>query len=157
MAPLFPHLGRDPVPSSLMKNRAPNVFRWTERMNLGNIDEGEFPDCRDDYLADDAIPVTLEPLPAHIFQDWGPELLAAAAHFNRWVADHPELPPGHIASLNQDRLVHPSLGLIRYTLRNCTIERTCAPQTLPAPPPVWPSGVPGVWTAARLLPRSERS
>lgn len=27
MAPLFAHLGRDPYPSALMKNRAPNVFR----------------------------------------------------------------------------------------------------------------------------------
>ena len=44
MAPLFAHLGRDPVPSSLMKNRAPNVHRWTERMNLPAIADGEFPE-----------------------------------------------------------------------------------------------------------------
>ena len=37
MAPLFAHLARDPVPASLMKNKAPNVYRWTERMNLAAI------------------------------------------------------------------------------------------------------------------------
>jgi len=130
MAPLFAHLARDPVPSALMKNRAPNVFRWTERMNLSNIHDGEFPDYAEDYSPDDTIPATLEPLLAHIFQDWGAELLAAAAHFNSWVVDNPELPSGYIASLSQDRKVHPSLGEITYQLRGCTIKRTCAPQTL---------------------------
>lgn len=130
MAPLFAHLSRDPVPSTLMKNRAPNVFRWTERMNLSNIGDGEFPDYGDDYLPDDAIAVTLEPLLAHIFQDWGAELLASAAYFRRWVAENPGLPSGHIASLTQDRQVHPSLGEISYPLRGCIIKRTCAPQTL---------------------------
>jgi glutathione S-transferase len=130
MAPLFAHLARDPVPSALMKARAPNVFRWTERMNLSNIGDGEFPDCFEAYPPDDAIPATLEPLLGHIFQDWGAELLAAGAHFNSWVADNAELPSGHVVSLNQDRKVHPSLGEITYQLRGCTIKRTCAPQTL---------------------------
>jgi glutathione S-transferase len=130
MAPLFAHLARDPVPSALMKTRAPNVFRWTERMNLSNIPDGEFPDCADAYPLDDAIPATLEPLLAHVFQDWGAELLAAAAHFNGWVADNPGLPSSHIASLSQDRRVHPGLGEISYQLHGCTITRSCAPQTL---------------------------
>ena len=45
MAPMYAHLARDPVPATIMKNRAANVFRWTERMNLARIGDGEFPDC----------------------------------------------------------------------------------------------------------------
>jgi len=44
MAPLYAHLGRDPVPARLMALRAPNVKRWVERMNLAAIPDGEFPD-----------------------------------------------------------------------------------------------------------------
>lgn len=43
MAPLFAHLGRDPAPARLMALRAPNVMRWTERMNLAVIEDAEFP------------------------------------------------------------------------------------------------------------------
>ena len=43
MAPLFAHLGRDPVPAMLMKTKAPNLFRWTERMNSVPISDGEYP------------------------------------------------------------------------------------------------------------------
>ena len=59
MAGLYAHLSRDPVPSALMKSRAANVYRWTERMNLANIDDGEFPEAGDTYPADDALPGTL--------------------------------------------------------------------------------------------------
>ena len=60
MAPLFAHL--DPVPSTLMKNRAPNVYRWTERMNLPAIADGEFPEQANAWFPNDAIPATLEPI-----------------------------------------------------------------------------------------------
>ncbi len=82
MAPLFAHLARDPVPAALMKNVAPNVYRWTERMNTACIADGEFHDHPETYLPDDRIPPTLEPVLRLVFQDWGPELLAdrAASH-----------------------------------------------------------------------------
>ena len=62
MAPLYAHLGRDPVPSRLMALRAPNVKRWVERMNLAVIPDGEFPDQAPAFLPDDALPPTLEPV-----------------------------------------------------------------------------------------------
>jgi glutathione S-transferase len=130
MAGLYAHLSRDPVPSDLMKHRAPNVYRWTERMNLANIFDGEFPDCGDAYPADDAIPETLEPLLAHIFQDWGAELKAAAVHYNAWIAENPEMPVGHLVSQSDDRKVHPSLGPITYELRGRPMTRSCAPHSL---------------------------
>jgi glutathione S-transferase len=130
MAPLFAHLSRDPVPSNLMKLTAPNVYRWTERMNLAQIADGEFPQQDESYPPGDDIPETLVPLLEHIFADWGPEVAAYAAHFNRWVQANPSLPAGHLLSQSQERRVHPSLGEVTFDLRDVSMRRHCAPQAL---------------------------
>jgi hypothetical protein len=130
MAPLYAHLGRDPYPSNLMKLKAPNVYRWTERMNLAQVGDGEFPDYPEAYPPNDEIPDTLRPLLQHIFADWGPELHAYANRYNDWVAANPKLPAGHPASLTGDRRVHPSLGEVSYQLRGMTIQRQGAAQAL---------------------------
>jgi glutathione S-transferase len=130
MAPLYAHLARDPVPSTLMKNRAPNVYRWTERMNLASISDGEFEDCPETYTPGDAIPATLEPVLTLAFQDWGAELLANAACFNAWVADNPSLPAGHLVSADGKRRIHPTLGFLDYEWRGCTVQRASAPHGL---------------------------
>lgn len=130
MAGLYAHLSRDPVPCALMKSRAPNVFRWTERMNVANIDDGEFPDAGDAYLPDDELPETLEPLLSLIFKDWGTELTVFAAHYAAWVAAHPDLPAGHLVSESGERAVHPGLGPVSFEWRGVTMKRACAPQAL---------------------------
>ncbi len=130
MAPLFAHLGRDPYPSTLMKSRAPNVFRWTERMNLADIFDGEFADVDPSYPRDDSIPETLEPLLTHIFKDWGPELLANADHYNAWIKGNPSLKPGDLISAGGDRRVHPGLGSISYALGRQNLQSVAAPQAL---------------------------
>lgn len=130
MAPLYAHLARDPVPATLMKNRAPNVYRWTERMNLACIADGEFSDCPETYVPGDDIPPTLEPVLELAFQDWGAELLANATFFNAWVANNPSLPAGHMVSARADRKVHPTLGFIDYPWRGCTVHRASAPHGL---------------------------
>lgn len=130
MAPLFAHLARDPVPSTLMKNVAPNVYRWTERMNAPGFADGEFHDQPETYLPDDGIPSTLEPVLRLVFQDWGPELLANAAIYNDWVARNPGLPAGHLVSASGERKVHPTLGFIDYEMRGCAIHRASAPHAL---------------------------
>ena len=130
MAGLYAHLSRDPVPSALMKSRAPNVYRWTERMNVANVDDGEFPDAGDAYLPDDALPKTLEPVLSLMFRDWGAELLATAAHYTAWVAADPSLPAGHLASASDERQVHPSLGSISFEWRGVTMKRECWPHSL---------------------------
>ena len=130
MVGLYAHLSRDPMSSTLMKSRAPNVYRWTERMNLANVDDGEFPDAGDAYLAEDAVPETLEAVLALVFRDWGLELVAATAHYNAWIAANPELPAGALVSESGERALHPSLGEISYRWRGVTMKRSCAPQTL---------------------------
>jgi glutathione S-transferase len=130
MAPLYAHLARDPVPATLMKNVAPNVFRWTERMNLPGIADGEFPAAPEAYPGGDAIPESLEPVLRLIFQDWGPELAANTALYNDWVTRDPGLPAGHMVSAGGERKVHPTLGAIEYEWRGCKLRRASAPQTL---------------------------
>ena len=130
MAPLFAHLSRDPHPSHLMKLRAPNVYRWTERMNLAQIRDGEFWDQEETYPAGDELPPTLVPLLEHIFSDWGPELAAYVRRFNEWIANEPSLPPGHLVSGSGERRVHPSLGEVTYELRGRTFRRQCAVQAV---------------------------
>jgi glutathione S-transferase len=124
MAPLFAHLARDPYPATLMKLRAPNVYRWTERMNLPGFFDGEFAEVEATYPAGDAIAETLEPLLAFIFSDWGPELAAIAHQYNDWIAQHPSLERGAIVSAGGERALHPNVGTIRFDLRGMPV--TCA-------------------------------
>lgn len=130
MAPLFAHLSRDPVPATLMKNRAPNVYRWTERMNLGCIADGEYPDLRGEWFPDDTIAPTLEPVLRLLFADWGVQLLAEAQCTNAWLETNKDLPCGHIAASDGQRAVHPTLGKVRYPWRGIMVERGCMPTGL---------------------------
>ena len=130
MAPMFAHLARDPVPATMMKNRAPNVFRWTERMNLACIADGEFPDCPEAYPVDDAIPPTLERVLGLVYQDWGAQLLADARHYNDWLARSPGMPAGTMVATGGERKTHPSIGPIEYEWRGCTMRRASAPHGL---------------------------
>ncbi len=130
IAPFFAHLGRDPVPASLMKKRAPNLYRWTERMNTAGIADGEFSDTPESYAADDAIPETLEAVLKLIFADWAPGLKAEAACFNAWVQGEPAKPAGQLVSADGSRKVHPTLGPIEYPWRGLTMRRLSAPHVL---------------------------
>lgn len=130
MAPLFAHLGRDPVPLALMLRRAPNVYRWVERMQRAQIEDGEYPDQAPDWLPDGAIPPTLEPVLSLAFGDWGPQLLADARLTNAWMAQHADLPAGAMVSADGQRSVHPALGMIEYPWRGVTVRRANAPHGL---------------------------
>jgi len=70
MCSLYAHLARDPVPASLMKNKAPSLFRWTERMNALHADYSDMPY----YMPNDALPETLVPLFKYIADYFLPEL-----------------------------------------------------------------------------------
>lgn len=130
MAPLFAHLGRDPVPASLMKRLAPNVYRWVERMNLAGIADPEFPGMVEDYLPDDEIPTTLDPVLRLLFQDWGVQLLAEAAHVNGWLSANAALPAGTMLNHDSERKVHPILGFISHPWRGVTVQRASMPHGL---------------------------
>jgi hypothetical protein len=130
MAPLYAHLGRDPVPASLMKNRAPNVYRWTERMNHPSNFDGEFFDLAEDWLADDQIPETLHPVLRLLFRDWGAQLLADEQFVNAWLESNADLPAGTMVSEEGDRKVHPTIGPVEYSWRGVSINRASQPHGL---------------------------
>ena len=88
IAPLFGHLGRDPVPLRLMQMRAPWVHRWVERMNSPEPDTGDYLDIETGFLPNDEVPDTLIDLLRHIAIDLVPETIASHAVINRWLATH---------------------------------------------------------------------
>ena len=126
IAPMYAHLGRDPYPTALMKKRAPNVARWVERMQLPNTPDGEYAAHVADWLPDDAIPATLEPVLALLFKDWGPQLVADAACYQQWLEAHPDLEAGHLINRSDSRLVHPTLGMVSYPWRGVQVQRASA-------------------------------
>jgi glutathione S-transferase len=94
IAPLYAHLGRDPHPASLMKNRALRVWRWTERMNRGDHDAGEYQAFDPDLFANDSVPDTLAALLSFVAEDYLPEVRAYVTFANAWLAERPDLEPG---------------------------------------------------------------
>lgn len=126
IAPLYAHLGRDPYPAALMKKRAPNVARWVERMQMPNMPDGEYTTDVADWLSEDAIPMTLEPLLALIFKDWGPQLVADLSIYQRWINAHPDKQTGDLINVNDSRLVHPTLGMVSYEWRGIRVQRASA-------------------------------
>jgi glutathione S-transferase len=126
IAPMYAHLGRDPYPTALMKTRAPNVARWVERMQLPNTPDGEYEPHDADWLTDDAIPTTLEPLLALVFKDWGPLLGADIASYQQWLVTHPEVQAGHLVHINDKHMVHPTLGMVSYAWRGVQVQRASA-------------------------------
>jgi glutathione S-transferase len=123
MAPLFAHLGRDPVPASMMKTTAPSVFRWTERMNSPAIIDTYYQGYADRFPEDDALPDTLEAVLALVFAQWGPGLAADTACFNSWLGGLADAAPGTVVSQSGERQVHPNVGRISYPWRGVTMER----------------------------------
>ncbi len=90
IAPMYGHLGRDPKPLSIMQAKAVNVFRWVERMNRPEADQGEYVTEEGDlpplnFLAEDAISETLIEVLREIATDFVPETIAAASFINEWL------------------------------------------------------------------------
>jgi hypothetical protein len=124
MAPMFAHLGRDPVPSQLMKSRAPNVYRWTERMNLASIADGEFRICEGGSTT---MPFeTLEPVLSSSFVV-GSAMAADAGLFNQWIERNPICHQG-TSWTEGARKVHPTLGMVWHQ-RSAAMSRASAPRS----------------------------
>ena len=130
MAPLFAHLGRDPIPASLMKTTAPSVFRWTERMNSPAFADSDYPREPDGFPAEDGLPDSLVPVIACAIAQWTPGLRADTECFNRWFAELDDPLPGTLVSHDGKRQVHPHVGRISYPWRGVTMERASQPHSL---------------------------
>ena len=124
MVLLYAHLSRDPHSSHEMKIKAPQVFRWTERMNEVGIVDGEFADLPPDYPADDILPDTLLPVLRYFFEDTGPEILGMVTTFNAWCDARTDLKSGTPLRTDPDTLsAHPMLGQFTFESRGVTFHR----------------------------------
>ena len=104
MGPLYAHLGRDPAPLALMRERAPAVMAWVERMNSVAPDIG-------DWAADDAVPATLDPVFRRLFGEQFPVLRDVAEKLPAWQAAHP------------GKTLPRSIGRHRFSIGGASAER----------------------------------
>ncbi len=123
MAPLYAHLARDPVPSTLMKRLAPSVFRWTERMNATDADMPEFPRYAPALADDDSLPETLLPVLEFIASDYLPELQMTVTAVDAWLAQQ-----GSRAV--EGKPIERTLCSAHFVLRGQTLETIVQPYTL---------------------------
>lgn len=77
-----------------MKQEAPRVWRWVERMNAPEQSAAEFGDPSEDLFADDAVPDTLKALMRFIAEDYLPEIEAHVRFANDWLDARPGLEAG---------------------------------------------------------------
>lgn len=94
MGPLYAHLGRDPVPSTIIKNRAPAVFDWIERMNSPEDGLSMHPGVTADFLENDQVPETLLPIISLMVRDFMPEVASMIAFLTEWLEDNGPVAPG---------------------------------------------------------------
>lgn len=119
IAPLYGHLGRDPVPLSLMQINAPRLFRWVERMNRLEPDIGEFENRSTTYLDNDEIPETLIDILKHFAIDFIPESLAAYECVSSWLQENKDLPSGTEVSRE--------VGTCKFQVDGVTIDAVAQP------------------------------
>lgn len=84
LGPLYAHLYRDPYPGKLMKQQAPHLAKWVERMQF--LDGA----CYGDFLANDEIPETLLPILKRMGREQIPVLENTAKALDQWHIDNPE-------------------------------------------------------------------
>jgi len=107
MGPLYAHLYLDAVPGRLLRETAPAVGRWIERMNRPD------PDAPGEWLADDGLAPTLRPVLELIGADAVPLILDGLRAFDAWAAEQPAV------------LVEPSRGVGGHAtvLRGVPVQR----------------------------------
>ncbi|MEM9513371.1 MAG: glutathione S-transferase family protein [Actinomycetota bacterium] len=94
IAAMWAHLYRDPKPAMLIKQRAPRVGRWVERMTTAEPYLHEY-QRQDLWLVDpDDLPDTLLALMRYVAEEYLPEIAAHVEAANAWLAAHPDIEPG---------------------------------------------------------------
>ncbi len=83
MGPLYAHLYLDAVPGRLLRETAPAVCRWIERMNRPD------PEAPGAWLAADALAPTLRPILSLIGTDAVPMILDGIRAFEAWADTQP--------------------------------------------------------------------
>ncbi|HEY1077953.1 MAG TPA: glutathione S-transferase [Fontimonas sp.] len=107
IGPLYAHLGRDPYPLRTLVGPRRHLNAWVQRMlHPPQARGGEF-------LADDVVPETLQPVFASIFGEFWPQLVATVGEVERAI---PALAPGRGLRRSLGRITAPMAGQA-YVLR----------------------------------------
>jgi len=116
MGPLFGHLARDPVPSNIMKLKAPRVFRWTEHMNTPDIVSPEHYDIPEAYLTDDEIPKGTLAFLRLCLETYGDVIVQSVERYNNWAALQSHKAPGDLLS-DKPKDHQPVISQFKATVR----------------------------------------
>ncbi len=112
VGPLYAHLYRDPAPGALMREIAPNVCKWVERMISDEPADG-------DFLANDEIPDTLLPILQRMASEQLPVLLDTDQRLSEWRKLNPE---------RKD--VERFIGMHKFEVEGVEAERAVLPFSL---------------------------
>lgn len=94
IAAMWAHLYRDPAPAMLIKQRAPRVGRWVERMTTSEPYLHEYADADGSLIDDAELPDTLLALMRYVAEEYLPEIAAHVEVANEWLADNPDIQAG---------------------------------------------------------------
>lgn len=125
--PLYGHLSRDIYPSQLMKQRAPRLYRWTERMSAANADMPEYGDYSQKHFEDRQIPQTLRDILGFVARDYLPELEETVNATNAWLAANPDVQSGATVCKKPHQQ---TLGKIQFEFRGIQCDGVNKPYRL---------------------------
>lgn len=83
LGPLYAHLYRDPYPGELMKEKAPHLAKWVERMHYQSDSH------YGDFLPNDEIPETLMPILRRMTREHFPVIEDTGVRLRQWIAQNP--------------------------------------------------------------------
>ncbi len=124
MGPLYAHLYRDPKPGMIMRQKAPLVARWVERMNTIETCWTDYVSLSEQLLDVSNLPETLLALMRFIAVDYLPEILAHVDYANQWLAERPELPA---QSSGFDKASKRDIGAVDFEWRGITLNTWVMP------------------------------
>ena len=119
IASMYAHLWRDPAPGSLMREKAPAVSDWVERMM------SDEPMLVDDCV-DDSIPDTLWPVLKRISADQLPVLEDTAIRVKQWVSDNAATPESSNGKVEVPRRI----GFHKVNINGVEEDRVVLPYSL---------------------------
>ena len=111
IGPFFAHLYSDPYPGKLLREQAPAVTGWVERMMDQQNQDGKF-------LKDDQIPDTLLPILKRMVDEQLPVLIDTDKQLSQWRKSNP------------DSSIPRSIGNHQFKVEGVTGERTIIPYAL---------------------------
>ncbi len=124
IGPLYAHLYRDPKPGLLLRQKAPGVARWVERMNTSEENRTDYENASSSLISEAELPESLLALMRFIAVDFLPEMLAHIDFANQWLASKPDLPAG---SNGLDDPTQRYIGMAKFDWRDIPLRTSVIP------------------------------